>query len=73
MEFTPLLKFAQDYGIWTALFIGLFIYVLRESKAREERLMTFLDNIVTQFERLSKQFDRIARDVEEIKSGLKRK
>lgn len=80
MDFGPLVRFAAEQGFWTLLFVSLFIYVLRESKSREERLMSFLDgitqqfnDIAEQFKRLSWQYDRIAKDVEEIKSDLRKR
>lgn len=73
MDLTPVMKFAVDQGFLAVLFVFLLGYVLRESKNREEKLMTFLDNITEQFKKLSRQFDRIAHDVEEIKSDLRRR
>lgn len=35
--------------------------------------MMFLDSITEQFKKLSLQFDRVARDVEEIKSDLRKR
>lgn len=73
MDFGPLMKFAVDQGFLAVLFVFLLGYVLRESKNREERLMMFLDSITEQFKKLSLQFDRVARDVEEIKSDLRKR
>ena len=73
MDLTPVMRFAVDQGFLAVLFVFLLGYVLRESKNREEKLMTFLDNITEQFKKLSRQFDRIAHDVEEIKSDLRRR
>ena len=80
MDLGPLVRFATEQGIWAALFVTLYVYQLRESrrildesKSREERLMSFLDDITKQFDRLSWQFERIAKDVEEIKSDLRRR
>lgn len=80
MDFGPLIKFAMEQGFWAVLFVSLFVYVLRESKTREDRLMSFLNDITRQFnditeqfKRLSWQYDRIARDVDEIKSDLRKR
>lgn len=63
-----ILQFAQQYGIWAAMYIILFVWTMRESKHREEKLMTTLDKYADSFGRLSQDVSEIKQDVDELKS-----
>ncbi len=49
MENFDLLKWAKEFGVFAALFVGLFIWVLRTSAKREDKLMTALDKLAERF------------------------
>lgn len=53
------------------MFVFLLIYVLRDSKQREERLMKFIDDISKQYEKLADSHERLSQDVHFIKERLK--
>ncbi|MFS0841180.1 BhlA/UviB family holin-like peptide [Paenibacillus sp. 1P03SA] len=58
-------------GLWAVLFVSLFLYNLKESKTRENKLMNFIDEISKQFEALAKQYERLSEDVRTIKDDIK--
>lgn len=62
---------ALKEGLWAVLFVSLYLYQLRDSKTRENKLMKFIDEISVQFEKLAKQYDRLSDDVKAIKDGMK--
>lgn len=57
------LPFFQSQGPWALLFVVLFFWELRESKARESRLIDLID-------RLSVKYDEMADDLRAIKQKL---
>jgi hypothetical protein len=68
---------AAKQGLWAILYVTLFIYVLTESKRRENRLRDDYnelrnesrerENKLTEFiHDISKQFERLARGVERL-------
>jgi hypothetical protein len=57
-------------GIFAVLFVVLFVWVMRDSKQREERLMTFIEDISKQYEKLADAHERLTEDVKEIKDKL---
>jgi protein-S-isoprenylcysteine O-methyltransferase Ste14 len=59
-----LLAFFQTQGPWALLFVGLFLWVLRENQKREARLIDVID-------RLSDKYDEMAADLREIKDSLR--
>jgi chromosome segregation ATPase len=74
---TNLINAALKDGLWAALFISLYLYQLKESRrnqddaqAREGKLMTFIDEISSQFEKLARQYERLSEDVREIKNDI---
>ena len=64
-------KAAIEQGIWAILFVTLFLYQLKESKHREERLMAFIDDIAQQFKLLDSRTSKISCDLDDIKKQLK--
>lgn len=79
MEST-LVEMANTQGIWAALFIFLFMYQLREnktsrdeSKLREDKLITFINDISKNFEKLAAQYGRLTEDVDYIKVAVAKK
>ena len=69
-----LFQIATSQGVWAALFIFLFIYQLRDSKIsreesrqREDKLVTFINEMSKNFENLAAEYCRLATDVDYIK------
>ncbi len=62
-----LIKLAVSQGIWAALFVALLFYVLRTNEKREERLLTCLDTLGHQYEKLSDDIGEVKSDVKELK------
>lgn len=57
---------AAQSGIWTALFVGLFIYQLKDSKTREDKYQ----QIIKELGESLKIVSIIREDVESIKDIL---
>jgi hypothetical protein len=63
MDFVALFK---DSGPWALLFVGLFIWVLKQNQRREDKLIEVL-------EKLTDNYERLAADVKEIKDTAERR
>jgi chromosome segregation ATPase len=75
-----ILDSAMQQGLWALLFVSLYLWQLKEARrtqdearGREDKLMTFIDDISEQFAALAKQYERISEDVREIKDGMRKK
>ena len=71
-----LMDLAAANGIWAALFVFLFIYVLYDSKKREQTLQETIKKNQDIIKNLSERLgivDNIQKDVSEIKAELKRR
>lgn len=66
-----LLELASRESLFAVMFVALFIYQIVDSRKREERLMTFMDDITKQFETLARQYERLSEDVDEIRKDMK--
>lgn len=66
-----LLSLLSKEGIFAILFVGLLVFVIRDAKAREQRLMDLVENITARFEELTKHYEKLADDVDEIRDDLK--
>lgn len=66
-----LLELASKESLFAVMFVILFIYQIADSRKREERLMSFIDEITKQFETLARQYERLAEDVDEIRKDMK--
>jgi chaperonin cofactor prefoldin len=66
-----LLELASKESLFAAMFVALFIYQIVDSRKREERLMTFIEDITKQFEALARQYERLAEDVDELRQDVK--
>jgi hypothetical protein len=58
------MNFFQTQGPWALLFVGLLLWVLKESQRREDRLIEVID-------RLSEKYDEMAADLRAIKDSLR--
>lgn len=61
-----LISALQGQGIWTVCSVLLVVYVLRDSKAREEKLMTHLDKTNDAHEKIAKSMDSLERRMESV-------
>jgi uncharacterized protein YoxC len=66
-----LVELASKDGLFAVLFVVLLIYQIADSRKREERLMTFIEEISKQFETLANQYEHLADDVQEIKMDIR--
>lgn len=64
------MDFGLKDGIFCGLFIFLLIYVLKTSKAREDRLYNFLDAMKQEFAKLVGSYERLSDDVTHIRNEL---
>lgn len=71
-----LMDLAAANGIWAALFVFLFIYVLYDSKKREQKLQETIKENQNIIKNLSERLgivDNIQKDVSDIKAELRRR
>ena len=61
-----LVKMAITQGPWALLFVVLLIYVMRENKRREERLLTALEALAPVIEKLNGHVEQIIPLVQHI-------
>jgi hypothetical protein len=66
-----LLELASKESLFAVMFVALFLYQIMDSRKREEKLMTFIDEITKQFEVLARQYEKLAEDVDEIRMDMK--
>jgi outer membrane murein-binding lipoprotein Lpp len=66
-----LLDMASKESLFAVMFVALFLYQIVDSRKREERLMSFIDDITKQFEKLANQYERLAEDVDELRKDVK--
>jgi uncharacterized protein YoxC len=66
-----LMEIASKDGLFAVMFVALFVYQIADSRKREERLMTFIEEISKQFESLTNQYEHLADDVREIKMDIR--
>lgn len=71
-----LFKLAASNGIWAALYVFLFIYVLYDSRNREKKYQLMIQENQAIIKELSQKLgivEDIQRDVVDIKEELKRR
>lgn len=66
MDQVQFIDFFKDSGPWAVLFVGLFVWVLRQNQKREDKLIEVL-------EKLTDSYEKLASDVKEIKDSVERK
>ncbi len=66
-----IIKLAASQGLFAMLFVALLFYVLRYNEKREERLLTCLEKLTSQYEGLSHDVGEIKTDIEDIKEKQK--
>ena len=71
-----LMELAAANGIWAALFVFLFIYVLYDSRKREKKYQEIIEDNQSIIKELSSKFgilEDVQKDVSDIKADLKRR
>lgn len=71
-----LMELAAANGIWAALFVFLFIYVLYDSRRRENKYQKTIEENQSIIKELSSRFgilESVQKDVSDIKADLKRR
>ncbi|MCM3792514.1 BhlA/UviB family holin-like peptide [Priestia megaterium] len=54
-----LMQEASKYGFFAVLFVGLLIYTMRKSDAREDRLLNHLDRTTETLQKIEQSISRI--------------
>jgi uncharacterized protein YoxC len=62
-----IVKMAASQGVFAVLFVVLLFYVLKHSEKREERLLSCLERLTTQYEGLTHDVGEIKSDLEDLK------
>jgi len=63
-----ILNLALSHGLWAALFVGLMVYVLKDSAKREKKYQETIKGLVSRLQVV----EDIKKDVEDIKARVKR-
>lgn len=69
MDVNTLVEMVMGQGVFAALFIWLFFTYQKESREREERLMSIVDTQGERLEKISVTLEKIADDLQEVKKG----
>ncbi|MBQ7792616.1 MAG: holin [Clostridia bacterium] len=69
MELNTLVEMVMGQGVFAALFIWLFFTYQKESREREERLMSIVDTQGERLEKISATLEKIADDLQEVKKA----
>lgn len=69
MELNTLIEMVMGQGIFAALFIWLFFTYQKESREREERLMSIVDSQSERMEKISATLEKIADDLQDVKKN----
>lgn len=67
MDMNTLMEMVMGQGVFAALFIWLFFTYQKESREREERLMSIVDSQGERLEKISATLEKIADDLQEVK------
>lgn len=62
MEVNAIVEMVMGQGVFAALFIWLFFTYQKESREREERLMSIVDSQAERLEKISQTLEKIADD-----------
>ncbi len=71
MDVNTLVEMVMGQGVFAALFIWLFFTYQKESREREERLMSIVDTQGERLEKISATLEKIADDLQEVKKASK--
>jgi len=73
MEFTTIYELALNNGLWAALFVGLMIYILRDTAKREKKYQEMHEENQIIIKDLSQSLSvvkKIKEDITEIKTNI---
>lgn len=65
-----IIKMATSQGIFAVLFVALLFYVLKHNEKREERLLSCLERLTSQYEEISHDVGEIKGDLEALKEKV---
>ncbi len=63
MEANAIIEMVMGQGVFAALFIWLFFTYQKESREREDRLMSIVDSQAERLEKISQTLEKIADDI----------
>ncbi|MBE7019263.1 MAG: holin [Ruminococcaceae bacterium] len=66
MDLQALLELVMGQGVFAALFIWLFFTYQKESREREERLMSIVDSQAEKLEKISTTLEKISQDIQSV-------
>ena len=66
MDLQALLELVMGQGVFAALFIWLFFTYQKESREREERLMSIVDSQAEKLEKISLTLEKISKDIQPV-------
>ena len=66
MDLQALLELVMGQGVFAALFIWLFFTYQKESREREERLMSIVDRQAEKLEQISLTLEKISEDIKSV-------
>ena len=59
MDWKPIIEVALSQGIFCALFVGLFIYVMQQNSQREKQLQNLINDYNQQLKKISETLIKI--------------
>lgn len=66
MDLQTLMELVMGQGVFAALFIWLFFTYQKESREREERLMSIVDTQAEKLEKISMTLEKISQDIQTV-------
>jgi len=66
VDLQALLELVMGQGVFAALFIWLFFTYQKESREREERLMSIVDSQAEKLEKISTTLEKISQDIQSV-------
>ncbi|MCL2846366.1 MAG: BhlA/UviB family holin-like peptide [Firmicutes bacterium] len=69
------LGFAVNYGLWASLFVGLLVYVLKDSNKREKKYQDTIKKLVSSLQvvtTIQETTEQLRKDIQEIKQRVKK-
>ena len=70
---TDILKLALANGLWCALFVFLFFYQLRDSKTREEKYVSIIEDLSESFKTVHEIDEKLDNLTEALKKEMERR
>ena len=75
MDWESFISMAVNNGIWAALFVGLMIYILKDSDKREKKYQLIIEKLAKNLEKVNDIADmtkEVKKDVTEIKFKIRK-